>query len=48
LASDAAGEIADPGVAVGGSRAKLKQCPSAWMPWNYRNTLALLARPAAA
>ena len=28
--------------------AELKQDPSAWMPWNYRDTLARLARPAAA
>jgi len=26
----------------------LKQRPSEWMPWNYRETLARLARPAAA
>jgi hypothetical protein len=26
----------------------LKQNPSAWMPWNYRDTLARLATPAAA
>jgi transposase len=25
-----------------------KQNPSAWMPWNYRDTLARLATPAAA
>lgn len=28
--------------------AELKQRPSEWMPWNYRDTLARLARPAAA
>lgn len=28
--------------------AELKQCPSEWMPWNYRDTLARLATPAAA
>ena len=28
--------------------AELKQNPSEWMPWNYRETLARLARPAAA
>ena len=27
---------------------ELKQKPSAWMPWNYRDTLARLAAPAAA
>jgi transposase len=27
---------------------ELKQNPSAWMPWNYRDTLARLATPAAA
>jgi transposase len=27
---------------------ELKGNPSAWMPWNYRETLARLARPAAA
>ena len=27
---------------------ELKQHPSEWMPWNYRDTLARLARPAAA
>ena len=27
---------------------ELKQNPSAWMPWNDRDTLARLARPAAA
>jgi transposase len=27
---------------------ELKQAPSAWMPWNYRETLARLAMPAAA
>ncbi len=27
---------------------ELKQNPSAWTPWNYRDTLALLAAPAAA
>jgi len=27
---------------------ELKQNPSAWMPWNYRDTLARLAAPAAA
>jgi hypothetical protein len=27
---------------------ELKQNPSAWMPWNYRETLARLATPAAA
>lgn len=27
---------------------ELKQNPSAWMPWNYRDTLARLAVPAAA
>jgi hypothetical protein len=27
---------------------ELKQTPSEWMPWNYRETLAWLARPAAA
>jgi len=26
----------------------LKQSPSEWMPWNHRETLARLARPAAA
>jgi len=26
----------------------LKRNPSEWMPWNYRETLARLARPAAA
>jgi hypothetical protein len=26
----------------------LKQNPSEWMPWNYRDTLARLATPAAA
>jgi hypothetical protein len=26
----------------------LKQKPSEWMPWNYRETLARLATPAAA
>jgi hypothetical protein len=29
-------------------RAELPQDPSAWMPWNYRETLARLATPAAA
>src|ERR1700723_3077134 len=28
--------------------AELKRNPSGWMPWNYRETLARLARPAAA
>ena len=28
--------------------AELKQRPSEWMPWNYRNTLARLTLPAAA
>jgi transposase len=28
--------------------AELKQRPSEWMPWNYRDTLARLATPAAA
>jgi transposase len=28
--------------------AALKQHPSEWMPWNYRDTLARLATPAAA
>jgi hypothetical protein len=28
--------------------AGLKQRPSEWMPWNYRDTLARFARPAAA
>ena len=28
--------------------AELKQNPSEWMPWNYRDTLARLATPAAA
>jgi hypothetical protein len=27
---------------------ELKQNPSEWMPWNYRDTLARLATPAAA
>ena len=27
---------------------ELKSKPSEWMPWNYRETLARLARPAAA
>ena len=27
---------------------ELKQNPAAWMPWNYRETLARLATPAAA
>ena len=27
---------------------ELKQNPSEWMPWNYRQTLAQLARPTAA
>jgi hypothetical protein len=27
---------------------ELKHRPSEWMPWNYRETLARLARPAAA
>jgi hypothetical protein len=27
---------------------ELKQRPSEWMPWNYRDTLPRLARPAAA
>ena len=27
---------------------ELKQTPSDWMPWNYRNTLARLATPAVA
>jgi len=27
---------------------ELKQNPSAWMPWNYRDSLAPLATPAAA
>jgi len=27
---------------------KLKHQPSEWMPWNYRETLARLARPAGA
>ena len=28
--------------------AELKQHPSEWMPWNYRDTLARLAIPVAA
>ena len=28
--------------------AELKQRPSEWMPWNYRDTLAWLATPTAA
>ena len=28
--------------------AELKRQPSEWMPWNYRDTLTRLARPAAA
>jgi hypothetical protein len=28
--------------------AELKGNPTAWMPWNYRETLARLATPAAA
>jgi transposase len=28
--------------------AELKQRPSEWMPWSYRDTLAWLATPAAA
>ena len=28
--------------------AELKQHPSQWMPWNYRDTLAPLVTPAAA
>jgi hypothetical protein len=28
--------------------AELKQNPSEWMPWNYRETLARLTMPAAA
>ena len=28
--------------------AQLNQRPSEWMPWNYRDTLARLATPAAA
>ena len=28
--------------------AELKRQPSEWMPWNYRDTLARLALPAAA
>lgn len=28
--------------------AELKQNPAAWMPWNYRGTLARLATPTAA
>jgi hypothetical protein len=28
--------------------AELKQNPAAWMPWNYRDTLARLATPVAA
>ena len=27
---------------------ELKQSPSEWMPWNYRETLTRLARPDAA
>jgi hypothetical protein len=27
---------------------ELKRSPSEWLPWNYRETLARLARPAAA
>jgi hypothetical protein len=27
---------------------ELKRSPSEWMPWNYREALARLARPAAA
>jgi len=27
---------------------ELQRNPSAWMPWNYRETLARLATPAAA
>jgi transposase len=27
---------------------ELKQSPSEWMPWNYRETVARLTRPAAA
>jgi hypothetical protein len=27
---------------------ELKRNPSEWMPWNYRETLTRLARPAAA
>jgi hypothetical protein len=27
---------------------ELRQNPSEWMPWNYRNTLPWLATPAAA
>ena len=27
---------------------ELKRSPSEWMPWNYRETLARLVRPAAA
>jgi hypothetical protein len=27
---------------------QLKQSPAEWMPWNYRETLARLATPAAA
>ena len=27
---------------------ELKRSPSEWMPWNYRETLTRLARPAAA
>ena len=27
---------------------ELKRGPSEWMPWNYRETLARLAQPAAA
>lgn len=27
---------------------ELKQTPSEWMPWNYRDTLAKLKAPAAA
>jgi transposase len=27
---------------------ELKRCPAAWMPWNYRETLARLATPTAA
>ena len=28
--------------------AELKRSPAEWMPWNYRTTLARLARPTAA
>jgi hypothetical protein len=28
--------------------AELKTSPAEWMPWNYRDTLSRIARPAAA